>query len=308
MSALAPALERATAESAPEDKEDREAKRPRFRCREINVGDLEPLVELLTAGYQLPDQTLWRQRIDRLSRHSAPAGFPRYGYVLDCDGSPVGVVFTVYSSYPAGEKTKVRCYLANWFVDPNYRSYAIMLAAYAVRNREVTFRIGTPSEHSLPILLALGYQKYCSGRYVCVPALSWRSERVRVMRFDPGPGDANASHEDRLFRAHVEYGCIALKCVVAGREYPFLFQPRRKGGVPFARLVYCRDLGDFVRFAGPLGRFLLLRGFPLAVIDTNGPVAGLVGKYSDKFPKYFKGADEPTLEDSAYSARVIFDF
>ena len=67
-------------------------------------------------------------------------------------------------------------------------------------------------------------------------------------------------------------------------------------------------MDDFVRFAGSLGRFLLARGFPLVVLDTNGPVSGLIGKYSDKFPKYFKGVDQPTLADSAYSARVIFDF
>jgi hypothetical protein len=74
------------------------------------------------------------------------------------------------------------------------------------------------------------------------------------------------------------------------------------------RLIYCRQLDDFVQFAGPLGRFLLGRGFPLVVLDTNGPVPGLIGKFSSKWPKYFKGADQPKLEDSAYSARVIFDF
>jgi hypothetical protein len=311
MNALAPALAPSTANGAADDIQNIASTRPRLRCREIKEADLNPLIDLLTAGYQLADRDFWRQRIDRLSRYSPPPGFPKYGYLLDCDNSPVGAIFTVFSSYVADKKTKVRCYLANWFVEPNYRSYAIMLAAHAVKNRDVTYRIGTPSEHSLPILLALGYQKYCNGRFICLPALSWRSERVRVERYDPHrPGSPGiTSAEDKIFLAHAEYGCIGLICLAAGREYPFVFQPRRKGGiVPFARLVYCRDLDDFTRFAGPLGRFLLARGFPLVALDTNAPVSGLIGRYSDRFPKYFKGTDQPTLADSAYSARVIFDF
>ena len=76
--------------------------------------------------------------------------------------------------------------------------------------------------------------------------------------------------------------------------------------VPFAHLAYCRDLNEFVRFAGPLGRFLARRGILLVVLDSNGPVGGLIGRYFDGPPKYFKGPDQPRLGDIAYSERVIF--
>jgi hypothetical protein len=76
--------------------------------------------------------------------------------------------------------------------------------------------------------------------------------------------------------------------------------------VPYEYLAYCRDLKDFVRFAGPLGRFLSLRGITLVVLDSNGPISGLIGIYSDAFPKYFKGPDQPHLGDLAYSERVMF--
>jgi hypothetical protein len=75
--------------------------------------------------------------------------------------------------------------------------------------------------------------------------------------------------------------------------------------VRYAYLAYCRDLEDFVRFAGPLGRFLAWRGFPLVVLDSNGPIRGLVGTYSAAYPKYFKGPDQPRLGDLAYSERVV---
>jgi hypothetical protein len=286
---------------------------PQLRCREISETDLDKIIDLLTAGYQINDRDFWIRRLNRLSKYSAPVGFPKYGYLLDCHGTPVGVIFTIFSSYAANKITKIRCYLANWYVDPKYRSYAIMLASHAVRNKEVTYRIGTPIQYVLPVLEALGYKKYCKGRFISVPALSLRSNSARIKLFDPNTRSAEdgglSPLEVKLLLEHIPYGCISLTCVAAGREYPFVFQPRHKGGVvPFMRLIYCRQLEDFVQFAGPLGRFLLGRGFPLVVLDTNGPVPGLIGKFSSKWPKYFKGADQPKLEDSAYSARVIFDF
>ena len=88
----------------------------------------------------------------------------------------------------------------------------------------------------------------------------------------------------------------------------FVFDRRRKRGlIPFVRLVYCRDVEDFVRFAGPLGRFLARRGFLFVVLDANEPVGGLVGRYYEGFPKYFKGPDQPRLGDWAYTTRIMFD-
>jgi hypothetical protein len=63
-----------------------------------------------------------------------------------------------------------------------------------------------------------------------------------------------------------------------------------KGFLPCVQLVYCRDIEEFKRFAGPIGRFLALRGRPMIIVDSNGPISGLLGKYFDGIsPKYFKG-------------------
>jgi hypothetical protein len=116
-------------------------------------------------------------------------------------------------------------------------------------------------------------------------------------------------NEIELLSRHASWGCISLICSTANRRHPFVLLPRRKAGVvPFAYLAYCRHLEDLVRFAGPLGRFLAGRGFPLVVCDANGPMGGLIGKYSDGAPKYFKGPDQPRLGDMAYSERVMFGF
>ena len=75
---------------------------------------------------------------------------------------------------------------------------------------------------------------------------------------------------------------------------------------PCAQIIYCRDVGDFIRLAGPIGRFLAPRGLPLVIVDANGPIPGLIGTYHRDRPKYFKGLLRPRLGDLAYTEYALF--
>jgi len=92
------------------------------------------------------------------------------------------------------------------------------------------------------------------------------------------------------------------------RAYPFVLLPRLfKRLVPGVQLIYCRDMEDVVRFAGPLGRFLALRGKLVVSVDSNGPIAGLVGRYIEgKSPRFFKGPAPPRLGDISYTQAAMF--
>jgi hypothetical protein len=96
--------------------------------------------------------------------------------------------------------------------------------------------------------------------------------------------------------------------VTPTEAHPFVFMPRRiKRVAPCTQLIYCRDIRDFVRFARPLGRYLTARGRPFVIVDANGPIPGLVGKYfRHDEPKYFKGPDQPQSGDLAYTEAVMF--
>jgi hypothetical protein len=281
------------------------------RCREIGTADLDQIIDLLTNGYRISKPDFWIRRVKRLSEHSTPSGFPKYGYLLDYNGTPVGTIFTIFSHVSINNTIKLRCYLGSWYVAPEFRNYAVMLASYALRYKEVTYLNITPTTHVIPLLDAQGYTRFCSGRFIALPALSRQSDdaRVDVVASDICCDDDFSPLEHELLLKHAAYGCISLTCNAASGKYPFVFHPRRKGSVvPFVRLIYCRDLDDFVRFSGPLGRFLISRGFPFVVLDANGPIDRLIGTYSSRFPKYFKGPDQPRLGNLAYSTRVIFDF
>jgi hypothetical protein len=101
---------------------------------------------------------------------------------------------------------------------------------------------------------------------------------------------------------------LSLWCETRERAYPFVFRTRRvKRLISCAQLIYCSDIAAFTRFARPLGRSLAWRGLPLAILDANGPVPGLVGKYfDDTMPKYFKGPAAPRLGDLAYTETAFF--
>ena len=80
-----------------------------------------------------------------------------------------------------------------------------------------------------------------------------------------------------------------------------------KSVIPCAQLIYCREVAEVVRFAGPLGRFLAWRGWPFVVIDADGPIDGLVGRYFDgTMPKFVRGPASPRLGDLAHTETALF--
>jgi hypothetical protein len=281
----------------------------RIRCREIGTADVERIVNLLTSGFRNRTRGHWVSALKRLSEHPTPPGFPKYGYLLESRDTPVGVILLIFSSILVEGETRIRCSTSSLYVEPAYRSYAAMLVSHALKYKQVTYFNITPAPHTLRILEAQGYTRYCRGWFAAIPALCGRSHggHVKAVAPDICPDENLRASEVELLLAHASYGCISLICDSANRRCPFVFVPRRKFGlVPYAYLAYCRDMGDFVRFAGPLGRFLAWHGFPLVVLDSNGPIRGVTGMYFDTRPKYLKGPHQPRLGDLAYSELAMF--
>jgi hypothetical protein len=287
---------------------------PKIRCRRIEDADASNVVSLLTRGFaNRRPRRFWEHIIAVLGTRAVPAGAPKYGYLLENDGTAVGAILQIYSTHrtagpQAGEMTI--CNVSSWYVDPEYRGYAPFLVSQALKQKGVTYLNITSAPHTRPIVEAQGYLRYSNGVFAALPFLS-RSPAVRDVRVitaDTQPQALFEGHERDLLRDHAGFGCISLWCEAAGRAYPFVFRQRRiKGLIPCAQLVYCREIEDFVRFARPLGMFLLRRGLPLVILDANGAVRGLVGRYFDRtMPKYFKGPAPPRLGDLAYTETALF--
>jgi len=280
----------------------------RIRCRLINDGDAAALAEFLAKGFPERSAGYWRRALETLARRETPEGFPRFGYLLEHDEAPVGVILMIFTRL--GDD-RVRCNISSWHVDERHRGYASLLIAAAVRHKDVTYINTSPAVHTWPVIEAQGFRRYCDGQMLTIPALSRWAPNARARLFDirRDYGDRLTAQERDLLTSHVEHGCMALIVHEKRNAHPFVFLPRRvlKRVLPTLQLIYCRDIGDFQRFAGPLGRELLQRGHLTVLVDASGPLAGLVGKYArDRGPKYFKGPDRPRLGDLAFSESVFF--
>jgi hypothetical protein len=280
----------------------------RITFREIVAADIDAVINLLTSGFRNPREH-WIRILQRLSNRASLPGFPKYGYVLTCNDVPVGAILLVFSAVPFHGGTRIRGSLCSWYVQPEFRSYASMLAARALRRKDITYVNVAPAAHTLPISDALGYVRYSNGWFAAVPALSRPTRNIRVEAIGSAirpEGLQPAEYE--LLSEHTSFGCVCVTCDTPNGKLPFVFMRRKLGPVPFTYLVYCRDTADFVRCASPLGRFLATRGIPLVMVDANTRIPGLAGVYLNGYPKYFKGTDQPHHGDLAYSELVMMRF
>jgi hypothetical protein len=163
----------------------------------------------------------------------------------------------------------------------------------------------------VPIIEAQGFRRYSFGQIIACPALNPRVANTCVRPFDTRDdyGPSLRKEERDILVAHADSGCLAYVVTEKGEANPFVFLPRRflRGMVPAVQLVYCRDVRDFVRFAGPIGRALTRQGILFVCLDATGPLPGLIGKYFfDRGPKYFKGREPPRIGDLAFSEMVLF--
>lgn len=282
----------------------------KVRARQIVDSDISRVADLLAKGFPGHSRAFWLRAFARLANRSSPDGLPRYGYLLENDDAPVGVILLIFAQLRTGSGCTTRGNVSSWYVEPTFRSYAALLISCALRHKDITYLNVTAAPSTRAIAEAQGYLRYNRGIFVAAPVLSSRScaAAVRPASVERQPHGQIEPWEQNLLLEHARYGCISLWVETAERAYPFVFRVRRlKGIVPYPQLVYCRDVQDLARFAGPVGRFLLSRGHLFVAIDSDGAIEGLAGKYFDgRMPKYFKGRDRPRLGDLAYTEIAMF--
>jgi hypothetical protein len=274
------------------------------RCREITEDDLTAIADLLACGFPERSQPTWIRALGILSERTSPAGYPRYGYLLEINQKPVGALITIFSKVITDDRETIRCSVSSWFVKSEFRCYATMLSARALALSRVTYLNITPKRDTFRILEAQGYKRYCNGVFVTVPAIRL-SSRGNVVAFHDNLDHDLKQFEADLLSEHAKLGCLSVVCNAKDGGHPFVFTITRTMRVPVAYLTYCRDIDEFIRFAGSLGRFLAIRGHPFVVLDANRPIRGLFGKYYDEWPKYYKGENPPRIGDLAYTERPL---
>jgi hypothetical protein len=281
----------------------------RLNCRQIGEEDLAAVAGLLARGFRKRSRRFWKRAFEQLGRREPPSALPKYGYMIDREGIPVGALLVICATVRTGGEIVTRCNFSSWYVEPEFRAQASLLVSMALRRKDVTYLNVSPAQHTVRIIEAQGFTRYCDGVFIAVPLLNrpLHGAQVKVLNAHRRPEVPFDSTERDLLLDHASLGCLSLWSVSSERAHPFVFRRRLiRGVIPCMQLIYCRDIADFVRFAAPLGRFLALRGGVIVMIDANGPVPGLVGKFfHDKMPKYFRGQQVPRLGDLAYTEIAV---
>jgi hypothetical protein len=286
----------------------------KLRCREIADTDLDAVAELLTRGFAGRSREYWLQGLLRQAARQVPNGYPRFGYMLDHDGRPVGVLLLLYSARGIGAEVEIQCNLSSWYVEPAFRNYAPLLTKIAQRHKEVTYLNISPATWTWPIIETQGFTSYCSGLFFSIPAVSRPAPGMTVETIAPDTRSIEglSDIEVELLTRHARYGCLSLVCRTPDRgAFPFILLPMRirRGWIapPAMQLVYCRDIADYVQCAGAIGRALIRHGKISVILDANGPVQGLTGFYSSaRGRKYFKGPHAPRLADLTDTELVLY--
>jgi hypothetical protein len=281
-----------------------------LHCREIDESDADALIGLLTRGFNRK-RTYWLRAWNLLAEHRTPEGYPRFGYLLEWNGVPVGVLLLIFTPLTPDGGTQSRCNVSSWYVEPAFRSFATILSRRATRWKQICYFNISPASHTWPMLEAEGYTQFTKGGMVALLALSKTrvNAHIQMVSRDIKAGADLSTREIALLLDHAGYGCLSLICEANGERYPFVFRSRHRWlGVSGAHLVYCRDIGDLARFAAPLGRFLARHGFLFVTLNSNGPVPGLTGYYRGNTPKYAKCESEMRIGDLAYSELGMFGY
>jgi hypothetical protein len=287
------------------------AVKPRFR--EIQESDVDAIADLLTRGFVHRSRQYWIRGLRRQGARSLPPDVPRFGYLMESDGKPVGCLLLIYSTKTIDGTTTICCNNSSWYVDPEFRNYAALFASMTQKRKDVTYFNVTPATATWPILEAQGFRIYCRGLYFSFPILSRNGRGMRIEAVTPDTAAVAGLPDDGLLmlQRHAGYGCLSLVCRTADEVLPFIFFPlrRRRGIIPLPalQLGFCREISDYARCASAIGRYLLRRGSPVVILDANGPIAGLAGVYSQaRGRKYFKGPHQPRLGDLADTELAIF--
>ena len=228
----------------------------RLRCRQIGEGDIPAVAALLARGFRKRSRQFWKQAFEQLGKREPPPSLPKYGYMIEREGVPVGALLLICATVRTGGEIVTRCNFSSWYVEPEFRAQATLLVSMALRRKDVTYLNVSPAQHTVPIIEAQGFSRYCDGVFVAVPLLSrpLRAEQVKVLNAFQRPEVAFDPSEHDLLLDHASLGCMSLWCVSSERAYPFVFRRRLvRGVIPCMQLIYCRDVADFVRFAAPLG-------------------------------------------------------
>ena len=255
--------------------------------REIGAKDLDAIHELLCEGFPRRTPEYWRSAIQCLSERALVPECHRYGYLLEADRQPQGVLLVLNAIVDSS----IRSNLSSWYVRQPFRFLATRMVQVATRPNGGVYLDLSPAAKVLPIVKALGFKPYSDGTLFFTPRLLLSSAPGARVTDWCKEGNCDGFYlEDRLGRIKVLYRIKTLK-----------------KAIPAARFVY----GDPKRLSaagGAVARALLKKGIPVAMADAPVgfvPPRGIIHMPQREI-RYSKHGIPPKVGDLRESEIALF--
>jgi hypothetical protein len=278
-----------------------------MRVREIKEADLPAVIALFVEAFPRRRRTYWQRGLANMGWQPVIPGHAQYGYLLEADGKVRGALLALSTEDgDVGQRINVSA----WCAKPHYRTVAPLLHARVMKQKATSYLNLSPSEATVPIVKALGFEPYTGG--VCLldaraalhPARGWRLTRYRLSKDHCLP-ETLAKTAAR----HYRYGCTVL-ILRRGSGPAELLVYRVKwitGILPCAQMIYGAP-DRVLAAAGPLMRHLIRRSIPLALVD--------IVEYCDMFgARTYMGRNlrycigpAPAVGDMLDSELALFDY
>jgi len=126
---------------------------PKVNARPATAEDKENIVKLLEGFYPgIPNH--WRKLFAPRS-WKIEGDFP--GFLLEDEEKVVGFLGTIFYEYESPTGIQKICNLTTWYVDPNYRRYAMALFAGVMKIPNISWTNLSPAPHILNFLIRIGF-------------------------------------------------------------------------------------------------------------------------------------------------------
>ena len=158
---------------------------PNVEMRPAAATDVEAICAFLAPVFSLVPLPFWRRM---LTYSWLPAeAKPDLGAVVMAGTRIVGFLGAMYSNRVVEGRAERFCNVFAWYVQPEYRHYAVALLSFLVRRPGLTFVNVTPADHVVPIFKRAGFTLADEHRLICMPRLTSmmpRSPKVQILRND----------------------------------------------------------------------------------------------------------------------------
>lgn len=274
------------------------------QIRAIREEDLPAVIDLYCEMFPGRDKPYFEAGLKAIAAREIPPGTETYGYLIDDDG-PQGAILTISSWHGPPEARQLYINLSTWCARRTHLHLAREIYRLAGARDDTVNTNLSAALHTIKAVLKCGYQARTTGQFAAFAARG-RASKARVLTSKQAFAKGMPEHYRQLLADHERLGAVTACLEAEGRIRPLIMVRRKvRGFIPAAQLIYCEDTAWLYRNAHALFWWLRLHGLPALILDANGPVPQLFGRFFlGKGHRYVRGL-EPDLDvDHSYSEMV----